>query len=266
MNVASDVEYAILGIVQGIAEWLPISSKTAVMLFSAYVFGYALKEAYEIGLGLQGGTVVAALAYFLPEYRSFVANKELLKRLAIFLVISTAVTGVVGSLLYLWIRRALGQSYSVGIPSVVVGVLLLVQALLARRSRGCRGMGDVGLADSLLFGFVQGLAAAPGVSRSGVTVTLLLYLGYTLDDSLRLSYLASILANAGATGLVLLTGDIGVHGIDLAGMIVALVSSAAVGYLTISYMLKLASKHSRKLTLSMGLIAIAVGLAAVMAH
>ena len=252
-----DLFYAFLGLLQGVAEWLPISSKTVILLASVYLLGSSVATAYDIGLSLQAGTVAAAALYFRREIPRVFREKWLLK----FLVVSTLATGLVGVPIYLLVRGALETTGGIGVPAIVIGLLLVAQAILYPRRAVYRGKiaREISFRDSFLFGIAQGLAAAPGISRSGITITVLLYLGYRLEDAMRLSFLASVIANTGALGVVYLfhREELGI--VSRSDLLTAFIVSAVVGVLFIRLLLSLASRYREKLTLSIGLLAILIG-------
>ncbi len=256
-----DLQYIILGIVQGVTEWLPISSKTVLLLLSAYVFGYSLAASYDIGLALQGGTVASSTMYFWRSLVRVFRDKWLLR----FLLISTIVTGLVGVPLYLAARKLLEGSIDPGIPMLIIGLALIAQALLSRKpskiSNTSKRASEIGLRDSIIFGVFQGIASLPGISRSGITITALLYLGYRVDDALRLSFIASIPASLGALATVAVLDRETITIISPGGVIQALAISALVGYISIGILLKLASKYRSMFTLAMGIFTIIIGLA-----
>ncbi|MEZ0289690.1 MAG: undecaprenyl-diphosphate phosphatase [Sulfolobales archaeon] len=254
-----DLYYLFLGLIQGFVEWLPVSSKTVLLLFSAYVFGKSLSASYTISIALQGGTVASAAAYFRRDLLRILREIWLLR----FLLIATITTGVVGVPLYLVSERILEKTSRVEIPTIVIGVILTVQAVIASRikSSSVKSASSISLVESILFGIVQGVAALPGVSRSGATLALLLLLGYGLDDAMRLSFLASILANSGALATAYLfsreTLATATH--DMTILIISFTISSVVGFLTIGSLISLASRYRYKMTLAMGLATIALG-------
>ncbi|MGC9148888.1 MAG: undecaprenyl-diphosphate phosphatase [Sulfolobales archaeon] len=253
-----DPWHIMLGVVQGVVEWIPVSSKTVLMLISAYVLGYSLSESYSIGLALQGGTIVSAATYFWKTLISALWNKRIL----MFLIVSTLFTGLIGVPTYLFSRKALEESFNPGLPTIAIGLLLLTQALLAERAqtKNLKGIEAINLRDSILFGIVQGLAALPGVSRSGATVTLLLYLGYELSDAMRLSFLASILANAGATFAVyLLDRRVFTQVVLGSDILLVFLASAITGFFAISFLIDLARKYRIKMIYGMAIITILLG-------
>ncbi len=253
-----DPWHILLGVVQGIVEWIPVSSKTVLMLISAYILGYSLSESYSIGLALQGGTIVSAALYFWRTLISALWNRRLL----MFLIVSTLFTGLVGVPIYILSRKALEEFFNPGIPTIVIGLLLLIQAFLARRTqtKSLKDINSINLRDSILFGIVQGLAALPGVSRSGATVTTLLYLGYELSSALRLSFLASILANAGATFAVYLLDRRVFTQTNLGSdALLVFLASAITGFFAIGFLIDLARRYRIKMIYGMAIITLILG-------
>src|SRR5487761_136911 len=190
----------IIGIVQGISEWLPISSKTQVLFASTVLLGFPLAVAYAFGLFMEIGSTGSALVYFRREVVSVFRDWKLFK----FLLLVTLVTGIVAVPLYVLADKVLTNSpYPIGIPMLILGAALIVDGLLIRKSRGVakfkvNEVKDMSTKDTLLIGLAQGLAALPGVSRSGITVSAMLILGVKPETAFRLSYLAYIPASVGA--------------------------------------------------------------------
>ncbi|MEN2999201.1 MAG: undecaprenyl-diphosphate phosphatase [Acidilobaceae archaeon] len=243
-------EQLLLGILQGAFEWLPVSSKTVLLLATA-LLGYPLSHSYSLSLALQAGTVVSALAYFWRELPQLLSDGKVVR----FLLISTALTAVVGIPLYLLARELLSV-LGLAAPTLAIGLALIIQGLLRR---GGGGREEVSERDSLLFGIAQGLAVLPGVSRSGITVTLLLYLRFSPSRALKLSFLASIPANSGALLMTLVLEGVSLG--ELPSLLPALLVSAMVGYLTMSALLELARRRGRELALAMGIVTLALGAA-----
>lgn len=255
----------IIGFLQGVFEWLPVSSKTVVMLFSIYIFGESPELAYVLGLYLQSGAVLVAIAYFWRDVVDIALLRN--RKFFEFLVISTLSTCITAVPIYIAISRALVlSSQALGWLTIAIGLALILQALLIERLRpGVKRAGDVSRRDSAILGLMQGLAAIPGVSRSGVTIATLLYLGYTSDDALKLSFLASITANLGATALTALTSSTA-GALGISESITALAVSAAVGFVSIDLLIRIARIYGHKLTLALGVLAIAIGLATIAVH
>ena len=188
--------YSILiGIVQGVSEWLPVSSKTQVLLVSSYLLHLDYQQAYTFGLFMEVGTILAAVIYFraylLDLLRVLFGSKDPQKRkLFVYVVIVTVITGILGAPLYLVADSI--QGVSIGIPMLVIGFVLVGDALFIRYSRKSRLAGspprkfnEMKMRDYLIIGVAQGIAALPGVSRSGITVSAMLLLDVEPNDAFK---------------------------------------------------------------------------------
>ena len=267
----------ILGLVQGISEWLPISSKTQVIIASNFLFGLTFSEAYALGLFLEAGTFVAALYFFRREvWRVILAlfgrgdreGRLMLK----FLVVVTIFTAIVGVVIYASVSESLTGAV-LGVPMIALGCVLFGDGVLITIARGrfvpTKGIGDLSMVDLVIIGVVQGVAAFPGVSRSGATVSAMLLLGINPRDSFRLSFLALIPASIGAAGVtVLLSPDqlsLATAAAGLPVILVAILVASVIGVAFIGALLKAAG--SRKIALlaaSLGVLAIFSGVASIL--
>jgi len=267
----------LLGIVQGISEWLPISSKTQVIIVSNLLFGLSFTQGYALGLFLEAGTFIAAVYYFRKEVwkvlralvgRGDAEGRTLLK----FLVIVTAFTAVIGVVIY----KSVSESYSgpvLGVPMIALGCVLLGDATLIALARSKyeprKNLNNLSMKELVVIGIVQGIAAFPGVSRSGATVSSMLLLGINPKDSFRLSFLALIPASIGAAGVTLVLSPHQIStAIDAVGVSVILLSIAVavlVGIASIRLLLRVAgSQRIALLTASLGVLAIASGVASIL--
>jgi len=267
----------ILGAVQGISEWLPISSKTQVIIASNLLFGLSFTQGYALGLFLEAGTFIAALYYFRSEVwqvlRALVGRgNEEGKMLLRFLAVVTIFTAIVGVVIY----KSVSESYSgpvLGIPMIALGCVLIGDGILITLAKSRyapkRGLKDLSLKELVILGVVQGVAAFPGVSRSGATVSSMLLLGITPRDSFRLSFLALIPASIGAAGVTLLFSPDQIStAINAAGVPVILVSilvTIFIGITLIRLLLRAAgSQRIALLTVALGVLAIFSGVASLL--
>jgi len=267
----------LLGVVQGISEWLPISSKTQVIIVSNLLFGLSFTQGYALGLFLEAGTFIAATYYFRKEVwkvlralagRGDAEGRTLLK----FLVVVTAFTAVIGVVIY----KSVSESYSgpvLGIPMIALGCVLLGDATLIAVARSkyepTKNLNNLSLKELVVIGIVQGVAAFPGVSRSGATVSSMLLLGINPRDSFRLSFLALIPASIGAAGVTLVLSPHQIStAIDAVGVSVILLSilvAVLVGIASIRLLLRVAgSQRIALLTASLGVLAIVSGIASIL--
>jgi undecaprenyl-diphosphatase len=240
----------VVGLLQGVFEWLPISSEGNVSLYLTVVEGLPAEAAVRYSLFLHAGTAVAAVAYYrgdvadllrgLPAWRPHGAFEAGRRADTTFLAAATLVSGVVGITAFLALE-ALVSEVSGGVFVALVGVLLVFTGVVQRVAEGSLGNRETPTGvDAVLVGALQGLAILPGVSRSGTTVSALLLRGYEAPVAFRLSFLLSIPAALGAGVLALL--DAGFPDIGVAAAGLALATSAVVGYATIDGLLRVVSR------------------------
>jgi undecaprenyl-diphosphatase len=235
------------GTLQGVLEWLPVSSQGNLAAALTAV-GASPALAIQFSLFLQMGTTLSAAFYYRRDVRSALAgahewrpgsafaspNADLT-----FVVVATATTGLVGIPLYaLLIDAASALAGSAFVA--LVGVLLVLTGLLQRvtESVGLGGRERPDWLDAVLVGALQGLSILPGVSRSGTTTSGLLLRGHDGPSAFRLSFLLSIPAGLGAGALTMADAG-GLPGVSPAAAVVALSASALVGYAAIGALLSI---------------------------
>jgi len=266
----------LLGVVQGVSEWLPISSKTQVIVATSYFFGLKFQQGYALGLFLEGGTFIAAVVYFrsqvLGVLKSLVGRGTPEDRLLLkFLLIATSITAVLGVVIYKVVSETV-TGPALGVPMIFLGCILIGDALLItvarRRPMPTKGLSDLGYREMAIIGFVQGLAAFPGVSRSGVTVSAMLLMGVKPKDSFRLSFLALIPASIGAAGVSVIVTKASVSSVvstlTLPVLLTAVLVAVVVGIASIRTLLRVAdSKRIALLTFVLGILAILSGISSI---
>lgn len=260
----------LVGILQGIFEWLPISSEGNISILLT-VLGRTPAHAVQYSLFLHLGTAFAATAYFQAEIRDLLADLPRLRdaefdpREHIFLVLATLISGVTGLLAYEFLMQAVSELDG-GLLIILIGGLLVLTGVFQRQSasQSLQTTPDSTYLDALLVGVGQGAAILPGISRSGTTVGVLLLRGYDGNTAFRLSFLLSIPAAVGAGLLVLIDGD-ALAGVGLLNAVSALLASAIVGYLTIGLLMRFARRVSfAAICVVLGLLAMAGGLLVVL--
>ena len=268
---------AVAGVVQGVVEWLPVSSKTMITLIFA-AGGYSFGQAYVMGLLANFGSFFAALWFFRRDVASALwgLRRPLAQaddaRLLRFIVLATVATGIVGVPVYAAVSGAFSATTG-QVAMVAIGALLLVTSGVNMwRERLAKGAGSArrpagqvpGPVVSLVVGACQGFAAFPGISRSASTVTPLLLSGFEVGEALRLSFVLDVVALLGAGIVPLVTGSGGlkaVAGVGWAPVAVMLAVSAVVSFLTIGGVLRLAARlRGSIVTLAIGLVTIAAAL------
>jgi undecaprenyl-diphosphatase len=229
---------ALLGIVQGLTEFLPISSTAHLRIVPALLGRPDAGAAFTAVIQL--GTLAATIVYFAKDLVAMIraavsapASRE--ARMLWYLGAGTVPIGVLGLLLKKHITGDFRSLIVVATALIVVGI---VMAWADRRDAGARTIDDITWRDALLIGLGQACALVPGVSRSGSTITAALLLGLARPDAARFSFLLSIPA-VGAAGIFELkdaAADLGSTG--LAPLILATLVSAAVGYGAIAWLLR----------------------------
>ena len=180
-----------LGIVQGILEWLPVSSSGNVTLFMVHYGGIPFSEAVKVSFFLHGGTMLSVLLRFRRHLVALARDAFSMKRTPVldFYVVATAVSAVVGIPLYLLLELEIPEQ----IGSLMIAFFLLVTGVVIRKQRKeLKSVREIKIFDALLVGAAQGVAVIPGISRSGMTVSALLSRGITQEEALGMSFLLSI--------------------------------------------------------------------------
>jgi len=244
------LEALILGSIQGIAEWLPVSSEGLIFLVKANFFpGSGFSETLRQALFFHFGTFLAALVYFRKEVWSLLKTLFNYKKSSLesrkifnFLLLTTLISGVLGFAVY----KLTGSLESNNLPAqyvtLFVGFLLLITAFLQYQSQKInqnklKGYSDIKKNDGVILGLAQAAAVFPGLSRSGLTVSALLLLKHKETNALKLSFLMSL--PIVFLGNILLNLNQAVFSwANLAGLLAAFV----LGILTIKFLLKLAER------------------------
>jgi undecaprenyl-diphosphatase len=241
------VEAVVLAIIQGITEWLPISSEGVASLAMINFFGRSLMEAVFLSAWLHTGTLLAALLYFwddvreilrnLPNYLRNPRNTEGYSGLTNFLLISTFFTALIGApLLFFSLDKI---DFAGGTAMAFVGLLLIVTGLIQKFVKPSRILGDsTRISDAVLVGAIQAFAVLPGLSRSGLTTSTLLLRKHDPEYALKLSFLMSIpavlIAEMGLVIMQVITFDI--------FSLVAILVSFLLGLMTLGSLLKIAQR------------------------
>jgi undecaprenyl-diphosphatase len=241
----------ILGVVQGLTEFLPISSSAHLVLVPWALGWPAHGVAFDAALHL--GTLAALLLYFWRDWldisRAFVlgitnsrARETFEYGLAWMLILGTVPAAVVGFLAQDYIESAVREPQTIAAVMVIFAIVLLVADRVGIQRRA---MERFTLVDAVLIGIAQAIALVPGVSRSGITITAGLLLGFTRPAAARFSFLLStpVTLAAGSFELVHLLRS-GMEGDGLAILGVGILTSAVVGLCAISFLLHFLQRNS----------------------
>jgi undecaprenyl-diphosphatase len=228
-----------LGVLQGLGEFLPISS-SGHLIVVPWLLGWPIQSlAFDVALHV--GTLVAVLAAFAGDWwRLFagaargLAERKLAPeaRTLLLIVAGSVPAGVAGMLLDEWAETVFRAPALVATTMALMGVVLYVADRRAVAGEGAGGA--ITLKDALLIGSAQALALVPGVSRSGATISMALLLGHRRQEAARFSFLLATPITAGAA---LLKVPHLLHGADLAVVLPGMVAAAVVGLLSIKLLL-----------------------------
>ncbi|MCO5176388.1 MAG: undecaprenyl-diphosphatase UppP [Thermomicrobiales bacterium] len=274
----------ILGIVQGLTEFLPISS-SAHLIIVPWLLGWEpFGLAFDVATHL--GTLMAVLVYFrddllamirgvlagLPDLRRGRLPDDQMGRIGLFIAVATVPAAIAGFLFESTIDDYFHSDPISGTAMVVLALLLMGMGLLlgiadrVGRQRAGRGLQQVTFRTALLVGFAQMLAIVPGVSRSGSTITAGLFAGLERATAARFSFLLGvpIILGAGLKEMISLAGDgipAGERGVFIAGVLTA----AVVGYFAIAVLIRYLQRHSTdifviyRVALGIGLLLLVAG-------
>jgi len=255
------IEYIIIGILQGLFEWLPISSSGQVMIVSINLFNISAEEAYSLTIWLHLGTTIAVLLKFRTEFidiiRTFFSKTFSIDQVDVkkrnWLIYATLGTGITALPLYFIFRIIISEAFTAfqgDLITLIISGLLIITGIILLRTRktyGNKSIKDVPSKsiqkDSFLSGLVQGISILPGISRSGVTVSALLLGNYDQDNALNLSFLMSVPVAIASIIVDIIFGEGSVFGIlDIGTIFITTLVCFLVGYLMIEFLLRVAKK------------------------
>jgi len=241
---------ALLGVVQGLTEFLPVSSSGHLILARAFFgwdpdrFGLAFDVACHVG------TLLAVVAFFRADVaRPIAAAPGALtgrdgewERFGRLIIVGTIPVVIVGGLFADAIEQRVRSPLMVAVMLTIGGIGLIVAERLGRKSRNA---GTLGYGEAFAIGVAQSAALAPGISRSGATLTMALLLNIERASAARFIFLLSlpaIVAAAAKEGLNL--AKVGLAGIPVTIFAVGVVTSAIVGYITVKFFIRYLANHS----------------------
>jgi undecaprenyl-diphosphatase len=232
----------VLSLVQAVTEFLPISSSGHLILVP-YLLGWP-DQGLSFDIATNTGTLIAVLLYFRDDLRELIAgfftgrrgSEDFEpRRLGWAVVLATVPVGIAGLLFHEAIGAHLRKPLLIATTAIVFGLVLGFADHVGRRDRELVGLG---WRDALVIGAAQALALVPGTSRSGITITAALLLGFSRSTAARFSFLLAVPVGILAALLDLrhlLRGEVAAD--QLVAMLIAIVVSAAAGYVVIGWLL-----------------------------
>jgi undecaprenyl-diphosphatase len=238
------LEALALAVIQGLTEFLPVSSSGHLVLAQTF-FGIDPASAFIYDIVLHLGTALAALVFFrrdvadvlrglLPPYRQAPPELAEARRLLLLLAAATAPTAVIGFTFKDFFEGLFASPAAVVGALAVTGTFLIASALLPAAGRPLR---DAPWWKAVLIGIAQGVAIVPGISRSGSTIVAGLAVGLRREDAVRFSFLLFLPAILGATLLELRHPPSGAS-VSISLAAAGFVAAAVTGYLAILFVLR----------------------------
>jgi len=252
------------GAAQGIFEWLPVSSKT-ILLLIFYEFGSSPSNAYVTGLFLNGATSLAAAIYFRRDLVNILRGiyvRGCGRALLCFLLTSTFMTVLVAVPLAGAVAKSLDEFG--GFSMIFIGILFALTSFISwmkdRVSGGAELKETPTLRDAVLAGIAQGFSALPGISRSGITIFALLLLRYHPKSAVKLSFLMAIPATLGGSIYAYLLSPAILGEIPFITVASSIITSFAVSLAVISILLEISQRVKAYLfTAILAVIALLMG-------
>jgi len=240
----------VLAIVQGLTEFLPVSSSAHLILIPYFLHWPDQGLAFDVAL--HAGTLIAVLAYFFRDWIELAlagfgfqyprgasaAKIQHNRKLFWYLAAATIPGAIVGLLFDKKIEEYLRDPRPIAIAMIAIALLMWYAEYVSKRNVG---MDKIGFGDSMIVGVAQAAALFPGVSRSGITITFGLFRGMTREAAARFSFLLStpIIAGAAAKELpkLIKMGHAGGLELPVSTLVISIAVSAIVGYLVIAFFL-----------------------------
>ena len=244
------LEAIVLGIAQGLTEFLPISSTAHLRIVPAFA-GWEDPGAFFTAV-VQLGTMLAVVIYFWRDLVRIVRTwflslrrpelrGELDARMGWYVIVATIPIVIFGVVFRDQIETGARNLYLIGVTLIVLGLILLAAD---RTARLARDVDDVGMRDAVWVGLAQALALIPGTSRSGATITAGLFLGLKREAAARFSFLLSVpaIVLSGLYGLLeIFTGS---DDVSLGALTLATIFAFIFGYISIAFLLRFLATHS----------------------
>ena len=230
-------EAIVMGIVQGLTEFLPVSSSGHLVIIQT-LLGFDSSEMIRFNIFVHVGTLLAVFVAFWGDIKALLLKP--FQRLTLLLIIGTIPAALMGLFLNDIFAMLFGSLIAVGLALIITGLLLLI----SDRFNGTKSIDDMSLGAAAMVGIFQGLAITPGLSRSGSTIFGSLLAGLKREEAARFAFLLSIpiILGAGAyEALDLITAD----GMDWQWTyLLGALAAAACGYLAIRIFLRLLTKRN----------------------
>ena len=231
------IEALILGIVQGVTEFFPVSSTAHLILLPWFFAWGGDLNTLTFDVALHAGTLLALILCFWRDWIEMLISK---RRLFFLIIIASVPAGVAGLLFNDFVEESLRDPYIISIALIVFSFVMFFSEKMFKH----RNMENLNLTDAVVIGISQAVALVPGVSRSGITISAGLYRGLDRSSSARFSFLLSTPIIAGATLLHAKKMITGTAHYDLELFMIGFVTSALTGLAAIKFLMSFFKKYS----------------------
>ena len=280
METVTYLQAIIMGLVQGLAEFLPVSSSGHLVL-SKFILGAELGTSALFEILLHVGTLLAVFVFYWKDVLNLIKEGLLLikdsflfvfkrkkfdlyleRKMVVFIIVASIPTAILGLLMEAFLEDLfLSSVVAVGFALLVTGTMLM---LIRKMLKSDKTLEEMKGRDAFTIGLVQGIATIPGISRSGSTVTAGLFCGLDKEFAFRFSFLMSIPAILGAAVLKMMDVNIADLTANAGPYAVGMIVAAVVGYASIRWLKNLIQKdqfhYFGYYCLAVGLISIVYGI------
>ncbi len=254
-----------MGFIQGVLEWLPVSSEGQLVLVAFLFEEITEADSLKLAFWLHLGTMVAVLINYRDEWFKIIdLQNDEYKDIRSFIILSTIGTGIAGIPTRFLLMELINTNNFGFVVMWIIGISLIITGILLHYSQlgeSERTLEELSSLEKIIVGFFQGLTIIPGISRSGTTVSVLLFLKVKPQDSFRGSFLMSVPAVIGAILLDMISSKINneslIGELWLFGIFTGILVAFFMGILTMKGLILIAKKYSFSyFTITMGFVII----------
>jgi undecaprenyl-diphosphatase len=228
------LEALFLGLVQGFTEWMPVSSSGHIVIFQTLM---NISVPSDFDIVIMAGTIAALILYFRKKilliFNGIISGERTAINYALMILLSGIPTGIIGFAGRQFFKSLFGQPVVVSLLIVVTGIFLFIASWPWHKEQ----TDQITTKSALLMGIAQGIAVAPGISRSGATIGTAVILGIKPHYAAEFSFLIGIPAMSVATVLTFL--DEPASGVEIAPLVIAIIAAFIAGYASIGILMKI---------------------------
>lgn len=253
MDLLNVIKSVILGIIQGITEWLPISSTGHLLLAEQFLTIEGMSAGFFdiFKVVIQLGSILAVVVIYFRQLNPFAPSKTRIEKKSTWvlwskILVASVPAAIVGFLLEDLIDSVLSSNYVIAAALIIYGILFIASGYMKKTAR-VNSSADITYKLAFLMGCCQMLALIPGTSRSGSTILgAILLLGMSRTVAAEFSFYMAIPVMFGASALKLLKGASGMGGAEWGILLIGSVVSFAVSLVVIKFLLEYIRKHDFK--------------------